>query len=52
MILSQISDNRAGLGIQANVPESTTVQDKESQSQLMENVNPQRPLGMDCVVDI
>ena len=52
MILSQISDNRAGLGIQANVPESTTVQDKESQSQLMENVNPERPLGMDCVVDI
>ena len=27
-------------------------QDKESQSQLMENVNPQTPLGMDCVVDI
>ena len=51
MILLQISDNRAGLGVGANVPEPTTVQDKESKSQRMENVNPQRPQGMDYVVD-
>ena len=52
MILLQISHNRAGLVVGANVPEPTTFQDKESQSQLMENVNPQRPLGMDCVVNV
>ena len=52
MILLQISNNRAGLGVEANVPEPTMVQDKESKSQLMENDNPQRPLGMDCVEDI
>ena len=34
------------------MPESTTVQDKESKSQLMENVNPQRPQGMDHVVNV
>ena len=52
MILLQISDNRAGLGVQANVPEATMVQDKEGRPQLMENVNSQRLQGMDCVVNV
>ena len=52
MILLQISDNRDGLGVEANVPEQTTVQDKEGKSQLMENVNSQRLQGMDCVVSV
>ena len=52
VILLQISDNRGGLGVRANVPEPTTVQDKESKSQLMENVSPQRPQGMDHVVNV
>ena len=51
VILLQISGNKAGLGVGANVPEPTIVQDKESKSQLMENVNPQRPQGMDHVVN-
>ena len=52
MILLQISDNRAGLVVEANVPEPTMVQDKEGRSQLMENVNSQRPQGMNCVVNV
>ena len=52
MILLQISDNRAGLGVQANVPEPTMVQDKEGRPQLMENVNSQRPRGMDHIVNV
>ena len=52
MILLQISDNRAGLVVEANVPEPTMVQDKEGRSQLMENVNSQRLQGMVCVVNV
>ena len=52
MILLQISDNRAGLGVGGNVPEPTMVQDKEGRSQLMENVNSQRPQGMDHIVQL
>ena len=48
----QISHNRAGLGVEANVPESTIVQDMDNKSQLMEAVNPQRPQEMDHVVDV
>ena len=52
MILLQISDNKARLGVEANVPEPTMVQDKEGRSQLMENVNSQRLQGMVCVVNV
>ena len=52
MILLQISDNRAGLGVGGNVPEPTMVQDKEGRSQLMENVNSQKPQGMNYVHNI
>ena len=52
VILLQISDNKAGLGVEANVPKPTMVQDKEGKSQLMENVNSQRLQEMECVVNV
>ena len=58
VILLQISDKRAGLRVGFNVPEPTTVQDKDGRSneddrsQLIVNVNPWRLQGMDHVINV